>query len=218
MADGRYRVILGATVDTARNVSHSYSGESSVQADVGPVLHLLRIDEMTGLFIRPYFLERVRDDMFRAERYGWPVSLVILSIEKLDEIQSRLGQLVRDNLIATTATMIRKFARNTDIACRYGKDQFALLLPGAAADGAATIAERLHHRLTTHLFETPEGRALTIECHLGVAEFHSGMREVTDFLAAAEHALQQAQSTNDRWRLAPAPSRSAADHAVADDN
>lgn len=171
-----------------------------VEVKESEVLRLIRIDEMTGLYNRVYFLDRVRDDMLRSERYGWPLSLLILSVDRFDEIRNQYGQIISDNVAVTVAGMIRKFARNTDIVGRVETARFTLLLPGTSGEGAETIAERLHNRITSHLFSTRAGDPIHVTCSLGVAEFQDNYEQVADFVQAAESALLQSESAGgDRW-------------------
>lgn len=153
------------------------------------VIRLLRTDEMTGLYKRGYFLERVRDDILRSERYGWPLSVIVLSLTNFEQLQQSHGKIVSDNVLAELAAMVRKFARNTDIACRFDVTSYALLLPGTSRDGGNTIAERLKNRITSHLFSTPDGRPVQATCAIGVGEYREGMAEAQELLSAAMDGL-----------------------------
>lgn len=159
-----------------------------MQLDSAEVLQLFRTDEMTGLFHRAYFLERVREDMLRSERYGWPLAILGLYLENLDKIESLHGKFAADRVLTETASMVRKFARNTDIACRAGACEFALLLPGTTAEGAAKMAERLAQRMATHLFSAPDGQAVDVASSVGAAEFSADVKSADQFLERARLA------------------------------
>jgi diguanylate cyclase (GGDEF)-like protein len=169
------------------------------------MVRMLRTDELTGLCTSFYFEERLRDDMLRSERYGWPLAVLILDLDRFDQVEQKFNRIICDNVVVTIATMLRKFARNTDIVSRIGDTKFALLLPGTGGEGAQTIAERLHQRVSTHLFSTPDGKPLQISCSVGLAEYNSEWTDAADFLAAAEKALSTAQSEGGgRWAAASA--------------
>lgn len=180
------------------------SGDANVEVKDSEMLRLIRIDEMTGLYNRVYFLDRVRDDMLRSERYGWPLSLLMLSVDHFEKFRETYGHIIGDSIAAAVADMIRKFARNTDIVGRYDTAKFALLLPGTAGEGAESIAERLHHRITSHLFSNSSGEAIQVTCSVGLSEFQERFEETADFIAAADAALAQAESQGgNRWIVAP---------------
>jgi diguanylate cyclase (GGDEF)-like protein len=181
-----------------------------VEVKDSEVLRLIRIDEMTGLYNKVYFLDRVRDDMLRSERYGWPLSLLMISVDDFEKIKESYGQIISDNVAVTVADMIRKFARNTDIVGRYDTAKFSLLLPGTAGEGAESIAERLRHRITSHLFSTSTGEPIQVTCSLGLSEFHDSFKDVHDFVTAGETARLLAEGKGgNRWMVAPQPDHSA---------
>ena len=73
-------------------------------------------------------------------------------------------------------------------------------------EGAQTIAERLHQRVSSHLFSTPGGRPLQVTCSIGMAEYSSGPADANAFLTEAEKALGAAQSQGGgRWAVAGSP-------------
>lgn len=179
-------------------------GDNGVEVKESEVLRLIRIDEMTGLYNKVYFIERVRDDMLRSERYGWPLSLLVLSIDQFDKIRADYGPIIGDNIAVTVADMVRKFARNTDIVGREDIAKFAILLPGTAGAGAETIAERLHRRITSHLFSTKSGQPIQVTCSLGLSEFDESFADTESFLGAAEAAREAAVlAGGNRWHVAP---------------
>ncbi len=114
-------------------------------------------DALTGLYNRGYFYYRFRSEIQRAKRYGRTVSLLILDVDDFKRFNDAYGHLAGDNLLRSVAeVMAANIRRNdatpsyeVDIACRYGGEEFALILPEAAAFGGRAAAERIRTTIET---------------------------------------------------------------------
>lgn len=166
------------------------------------VLHIVRLDDMTGLYNREYFLERVHEDRLRSRRYGWPLCVLLLSLDRFDAFRAEHGSLSSDNMLASIASMLRKSARDTDLAARFDDATFALLLPGTWAAGAEVIARRMRDRVSGHLLASEQGDVLQVTCSQGIAEYVPEEKEVDDLVGNARRSLRLAQeSGGDCYRV-----------------
>ena len=165
--------------------------------DIDPeFLRVFRIDEMTGLFNRLYFMERVREDMVRSQRYGWAMTLVVLSVDDFETLVETSGRVHADQLLASVGTMIHDFFRDTDIVGRIDDAVFALWLPGTTLCGARTIANRLQDRATGLVLADETGNVIQGTCSLGIVEYDAPRyAEVPDLIEAAYATLAQAKAT-----------------------
>jgi diguanylate cyclase (GGDEF)-like protein len=104
-------------------------------------------DALTGLYNRGYFDEASPQTLAHARRYREPLSLVIIDADNFKTINDSFSHLEGDRVLRLIGTTITEDVRAADIACRYGGDEFVVLLPRTAADEARAFAERLQTRL-----------------------------------------------------------------------
>ena len=155
------------------------------------------IDPLTGCHNRRGFDEILTMEVARAKRYTRPLSLVLLDIDHFKRINDDFGHEVGDNALQRIGRAVRHTFRNTDSACRYGGEEFALIFPETPKDEGAKLAERLR-MLVESLPPNPEvPRSLTAS--FGVACFPDDAESIPDLIRAADRALYQAK-TNGRNR------------------
>lgn len=107
------------------------------------ILRLAVTDELTGLANRRRFLEVLRSEMHRARRYGRPLTLLMVDLDRLKQINDENGHAAGDAMLRGVAHCMRSSVRDTDMPARLGGDEFAVLLPETGGDAAVTIAERI---------------------------------------------------------------------------
>ncbi len=100
-------------------------------------------DPLTGLYNRRFFDETCEKELNRAKRYGQPLAIVILDLNKLKDVNDRHGHLVGDQVLQLAATTLSKTLRASDFASRIGGDEFALLLPQTDPEQAITLCRRI---------------------------------------------------------------------------
>ncbi|HEV7751910.1 MAG TPA: sensor domain-containing diguanylate cyclase [Baekduia sp.] len=102
-----------------------------------------RTDELTGLFNRRHFHERLGAELSRARRAGEPVALLLLDVDDFKAVNDGHGHPVGDAVLCGFADVLRREVRGADVVCRTGGEEFAVILPATAQDEAVTIAHRL---------------------------------------------------------------------------
>lgn len=118
-------------------------------------------DGLTGLYNRQFFDASLRRELKRARRYGLAFSLVMLDVDDFKIVNDVHGHVVGDEALNLTSNVIRASVREIDVACRYGGEEFALILPETSRTGAYIVSERIRldvkemfdHQLigTTHI-------------------------------------------------------------------
>jgi diguanylate cyclase (GGDEF)-like protein len=145
-------------------------------------------DFLTGLGNHRLFHERLRREMDRTDRYGRPLSLIVFDLDDFKFLNDLHGHLEGDLVLRRVAAAAMEGLRASDVACRIGGEEFAILLPETGKRAARAAADRLVVRVR----ELPDAvRATTVSC--GVASFPSDGAGVTEFLAAADAALYAAK-------------------------
>jgi diguanylate cyclase (GGDEF)-like protein len=114
------------------------------QAD--ELLRRLATDALTGLLNRRAFLERLDQEQERSRRYPQPLSVLLLDVDRLKGINDRGGHAAGDAALRAIGDAIRSGLRATDIACRFGGDEFAVMAPEADEAAARVLAERIRSR------------------------------------------------------------------------
>jgi len=104
-------------------------------------------DELTGLYTRWYFEERFKEEFARANRTGEIFSLIFCDLDDFKKINDNYGHKTGDEVLKNVARIFMKNARETDIICRFGGEEFVFLLPGTSHNGAKIFAERLRESI-----------------------------------------------------------------------
>jgi diguanylate cyclase (GGDEF)-like protein len=163
-------------------------------------------DTLTGLFNRRYLEESLKRELSRATRDGGRLSLFMLDVDHFKRYNDTHGHDAGDAVLRSLGQLLRECSRTSDIACRYGGEEFTLVLPGSDIDGASAWAERLMSRV--HSMEVRMGNrqlpAITVSMGLAVFPGH-GVTD-TELLQAADKALYEAKHTGrNRMHLAALP-------------
>jgi len=160
------------------------------QAD--ELLRQLSSDALTGLLNRRAFLERFEQELDRSRRYPQPLSVLLLDVDGLKSINDRGGHAAGDAALRAIGDAIRRGLRTTDIGCRFGGDEFAVMAPEADAAAARVLAERI--RWLAEGTSLPRGLRVTVS--LGVAcAAPAEAWTPTGMLERADRALYQAKRT-----------------------
>jgi diguanylate cyclase (GGDEF)-like protein len=148
-------------------------------------------DHLTGLYNHRYFQERLAEEMRRSSRGGLSMSLVLIDIDDFKRINERDGHIAGDQMLAALGSLLRTESRSSDVVCRVGGEEFAIVMPGTPATEAVAVAQRLRDRIASIDFQG-EGAPLTVS--MGVAEGPTHATSPKELMACANYALLQAKS------------------------
>jgi len=161
-----------------------------------------RVEPKTGLFNMRHFSAALEQELRRAARFERPMSLLMIDVDHLREINNTLGHVVGDRCLQIVAESLRAATRDYDVAARFGGDEFCVLLPETGEDGALTVAERV--RATVERMGEAHKMQLTVS--VGVASVAGLGTEPTasDLLSLADRAAYRAKFSG-RNAVATAP-------------
>jgi diguanylate cyclase (GGDEF)-like protein len=161
----------------------------AAQAAAAYASRLAATDELTGLANRREFMRRLEEEYVRASGYGTPLALAIFDIDHFKHVNDRHGHGGGDAVLRAIAASAIGVVRAGDLVARLGGEEFAVLMPGAPADAARSLSERL--RLTVEHLRCAEDIAVTVS--VGLAMFRAGM-SADELLVAADRALYAAKA------------------------
>ena len=162
---------------------------------------LADLDALTSLHNRRYFHETLGREVARAQRYTRRLSLLVIDLDDFKAINDQLGHLAGDAVLAEVADRIRTVIRSSDVPCRVGGDEFAVILPESTLDDA----EQLYRRLQAQLAEQPVAPAGRMLISAGIAELRP-QEDALAFFQRADDALYRAkESGKGRVEHAPGP-------------
>lgn len=131
-----------------------------------------QIDGLTGLWNRTYFSERLASEVARAGRHNRPLSLAVMDIDHFKSINDTYGHPAGDSVIQGLAEMLQTTSRADDVACRYGGEEFALIMPDTTVEDALGVCERIRNTFEAKTWPRHPGRHCTLSC--GIAGSNGG--------------------------------------------
>jgi len=145
-------------------------------------------DELTGLPNRHLLLDHFNQAVALAERHDQHVALLFLDLDRFKHVNDTLGHSVGDKLLQQVAVRLVACLRASDTACRYGGDEFVVILPELAGqEGAAVVANSIRARLAAPYII--DGTAITITTSLGIAMHPVDAHGYSDLLRVADRAM-----------------------------
>jgi diguanylate cyclase (GGDEF)-like protein len=153
------------------------------------------IDGLTGIWNRSYFSQRMGEECSAALRYGRTVSLIMLDIDHFKVLNDAHGHPFGDLVLQTIGDLFNSFLRATDAPCRYGGEEFAIILTETDLAGAAVSAERLRREIAETSFRPARG-TIEVTASLGVtcsSLFDKGSISVSAMVTRADDELYRAK-------------------------
>ncbi len=171
----------------------AYDLESAVMGQE-QMRHLAETDPLTETYNRRALLEKLTQEMDRAQRYDTILACLMIDIDNFKQVNDTHGHLIGDRILRQMANLLRREQRAVDIVARYGGEEFVVLLPETGVTGARIFAERILRRVSGYEFGEP-GRPVRITTSIGVATFPNERIEDCDsMLRIADENLYKAKN------------------------
>jgi diguanylate cyclase (GGDEF)-like protein len=151
-----------------------------------------RVDGLTGLYNRRYWQERFEDVFKLCKRRDKPSTAMMLDIDHFKRINDTYGHQAGDKVIKMLAQLIQRCVRETDLAGRYGGEEFAIILTDSKVESAAVVAERIR-QLAQRLEVEHEGQTIRFTISIGLAQFERDFKGSMAWLELADQALYEAK-------------------------
>jgi diguanylate cyclase (GGDEF)-like protein len=183
-------------------VSNGEKIETLIQ-EVQKYKELSLTDYLTGLFNKRYFQTRIIEEVSRAKRSAYELSLIFCDIDYFKRINDRFGHHTGDEVLRITAQILSggidelniiSRLRKSDIVARYGGEEFVIILPETGKKGAAVAAERLRGEIERYTF-TLGGEEVHITMSFGVAELSPLDKDHREIIKNADYAMYKAKNS-----------------------
>jgi len=166
-----------------------------LRSSVRETIELAVTDGLTGLQNRRYLDNHLKTLFNRASARGRSLSICLIDIDRFKQVNDTYGHDVGDEVLKEFASRIRSTVRGADLACRYGGEEFVVVMPDTDARQAAAIAERLRGMIETQPFQIRSlGISLPVTASLGIAGNDAGVETPEQLLKQADRALYEAKN------------------------
>ncbi len=183
----------GGAVITSIDITALKRAEEELRESEKYYRELSITDELTGLYNRRHFHVELEAETSRADRYGRPLSLLMVDIDDFKQYNDRFSHPEGDKVLARLGQVIQRCLRATDSAFRYGGEEFTLLLAETAGEEAVVVAERIRSEFAEQDFRpTSEDLVVRLTLSAGIAQYHAA-EEVTDFVKRADQGMYMAK-------------------------
>ncbi len=150
-------------------------------------------DGLTGLYNHRHFYDRLEEEFSRAGRYAAPLSLVFFDIDDFKRINDLYGHTQGDRVLKKIGKLVKSVARESDIPARYGGDEFAIILPNTAGDGAFDLANRIQAVILDCEFENLPGEQITVSS--GVSTFaNKNVQSFNDLVHLVDEGMYKSKN------------------------
>lgn len=163
-----------------------------LRANVTQSIELAVTDSLTGLHNRRYLDSHLQALFDRAVSRGRPLSVLIADLDRFKAINDTHGHDVGDKVLKEFASRLRKSVRGMDLACRYGGEEFVVVMPDTDPDVARVVAERVRTETAGAPFETGEGD-VNVTVSVGLSSLEGGADSIPALLKRADQALYEAK-------------------------
>lgn len=150
-------------------------------------------DPLTGWYNRRHMQDALERDIRRAIRTQHPLSILMLDIDNFKEFNDTFGHEAGDVALQSVCRMIKALIRSEDVACRYGGDEFVLILPDSSAEFAAQRAEEMRLSVSHTALQYQSRSMKPMKLSFGVATYPADGQTAHDMLRAADYALFRAK-------------------------
>ena len=182
-----------------RNVDMERAYSSHLETLSRRLRDLAYRDGLTGLYNHRYFQEQLAHEVGRAQRYGHRLSVLMLDVDRFKEVNDTYGHLMGDTLLTYLAQLIATKLRTSDIAARYGGDEFAVVLPETDPEKALAVAQKLGQAVSSdRRWQGALLENLGVGISFGVASFPDDGRTADDLLVCADRRLYAAKERRTR--------------------
>ena len=171
--------------DVAKNKTHLRQSNEQLT-------HLSITDQLTQLYNRGHWEARLAEEFERCRQMAIPSTLVMLDIDHFKKVNDTFGHIAGDGVIRNVSSLLRRSKRQSDIAGRYGGEEFGVILPETPAELGLYFTERLRRRVEESSVSI-DVRSISVTVSFGMGEWTPAMKNYQEWLESADNALYQSK-------------------------
>lgn len=159
-------------------------------------MKLTYVDALTGVYNRRLFDDRLPVELNRSKRYNQPLALVMVDIDHFKKFNDTYGHRAGDFVLNAVGQTIKKSLRTQDIVCRYGGEEFCIIMPMTLSKDAAMVMSRIRSDFQDRYFHSPYDKTdFNVNISIGVAQYPNDSNEGDNLVRCADEALYEAKET-----------------------
>lgn len=151
-------------------------------------------DTKTGLYLHHYFMNRLKEEIEKVNRYDESLSILMVDLDHFKRINDNYGHQAGDYVLETLGKLILDFVRATDLPCRFGGEEFVIMSPNTDEHGAAVFAERFR-KIVEETDFIYNKQVLPVTASLGVSQYNKEINSTEEFMENADKALYLAKES-----------------------
>jgi diguanylate cyclase (GGDEF)-like protein len=151
-----------------------------------------RTDEITGAWNRKFFIEIVTRELLLSRRHDFILSILLLDIDYFKEVNDSYGQMAGDFVLRELVKVLKTTVRGSDIICRYGGDEFVILLPYTNLENSRLVAERVREKVNNYTFKHEE-KEIHVTVSIGLSSCEKSIYDIDRLIKIADDGLYSAK-------------------------
>ncbi|MCK5639359.1 MAG: bifunctional diguanylate cyclase/phosphodiesterase, partial [Gammaproteobacteria bacterium] len=192
--DGRdetHKLIIDTTLSTLLNLVASVKAIYKYTKDLE---YYATRDPLTNLYNQRLFWELLDNEVHRAERHGYPFSLLVIDLDNFKSLNDSYGHSFGDQFLIEFSNTVQQSLRTDDILARYGGDEFVVILPEADIQQAQMVAERVIDYVSLQNITDPQGNPVKGSVSIGVAVYPEHATDMKDLFLFADNMMYKAKA------------------------
>ena len=189
----RSRINSESLLRVLNNTLERASLRKDVEKAHAKMAEMSTVDELTKLYNRRYFIDALDGEFERANRYEMDMALIMLDLDYFKKVNDTYGHPAGDMVLSDVGGILKKHIRRSDLACRYGGEEMAVILPNVSKESIYSAYERFREMVSKQTFKS-ESKLFHITVSVGIA-FSNDAESANDLLAHADQALYQAKES-----------------------
>jgi diguanylate cyclase (GGDEF)-like protein len=184
-----------------RDITERKRAEEALRESEQRYRDLSIIDDLTQLYNSRHFYAQLEREIERSNRYGQPLTLLLLDLDKFKNFNDKYGHVQGDYVLLRLGHVIKRSLREIDSAYRYGGEEFTIMLPTTSSEEGIVTAKRIQTELRKENFSLALGQEVYVTVSIGLAQYKP-KEEMKAFVHRVDQLMYQAKK-NGRDRICP---------------
>ncbi len=176
------------------NITERKRAEEALRESEQRYLELSIIDDLTQLYNSRHFYAQLKKEIERSSRYGQPLTIMLLDLDRFKAFNDTYGHVEGDNLLSQLGRVIKKCLRETDSAYRYGGEEFTIILPMTTSYEGIVIAQRIQNELRKEPLAALPDREMFVTVSIGCSQYKP-KEDMKDFVRRVDQLMYQAKES-----------------------